>query len=376
MLFTKIKSLNKNAGVRFFVGLFLISLILSLALWGLLQNKKGVSIGLSLNPVGNMTGITLTVMSESNLKDVNGRIILPEGFEFVEGDLNWETDLVKGEPEEFDVVVKPILEGVWDIEAFAKGYSSVELKINIDSSLKAELITRIDPSQITNIEMTWKERIERDEERMKDLEWIERYYRICNGTECAVPEPLKGGELNDYFKSLDLKEDPVYVLVQFDTLGAEPSLLQLKRLELAGMSFFEGYPGSGYSYYSKASRNFLENKNYDFIRWIGIRGSGSKLYLFDGRLDGNCTGRLKILIGFYEGLEDSQIEKLSEFFNIEIDPEVEYLHVETDVDKIKEVASWGFIRNISPLVIERLAVVGFPQLRDLEYDYYGGVICN
>jgi len=55
----------------------------------------------------------------------NAQILLPEGFELIEGNLEWKGDVIRGTPVEMKVNVRAAKEGDWKIEARA-GYSPGE----------------------------------------------------------------------------------------------------------------------------------------------------------------------------------------------------------------------------------------------------------
>jgi hypothetical protein len=63
--------------------------------------------------------------------NVTAKIILPEGFEKVSGDLEWQGDIIQGAPLSLNATVKSIKTGDWDISAtslfyvYQQGYGGV-----------------------------------------------------------------------------------------------------------------------------------------------------------------------------------------------------------------------------------------------------------
>lgn len=70
--------------------------------------------------LGELTEITATVWYTSKIKEgmpeTIANIELPEGFELVDGDLNWE-GYVKNEPQQFSATIKAVEIGNWTIKA-------------------------------------------------------------------------------------------------------------------------------------------------------------------------------------------------------------------------------------------------------------------
>lgn len=321
----------------------LVIILILILLLNFLQTSISLDLSLSPTEINNKSKLTLIAEASSNIENVNGRIILPEGFELVEGKLEWETDLIKNEPKEFNVIIKPVKEGDWEIQALVEDYSAVELETKVDSSLKMEIQQKVDTLDKEYIYMTWKEWKEREEERMKDPKWIGNYYRACFEVEgCRVPEPLKGKELNDYFKSLNLVDDSVYVMIQFDVLGADPYLWQVWILKFNGVELLEGSGAGGHTYFAKASKSFLENKHYDFIRWIGVREPETKLH----GIDQNYTGSIDLLVLFYEGLNEEQIDEISDIKISHGGLGDNIIQVNAKIEQVNKIAELNFVKAV------------------------------
>jgi hypothetical protein len=358
--------------VNLFIWLGIILLLLLVVLFLLLDEAyaQPVKLNLSISPIdgSNLSKLSLSVESKKKINDVLGEIILPEGFELVEGNLRWEADLRPNEPKEFGAIVEPVQEGEWDIQAFAEGHSAIHLKTEIDPSLNVSLGKKIDPSQITEYEETWKDWLEKKERDMQ--EHPEKYYRACfEASGCKVPASLKGKELNDYFKSLSLSDDPMYVLVQFDVLGADPSWIQVNFLRLQGLELFgDTIRGGAHTYVAKASKNFLENKHYDFIRWMGVKESEVKLPEGLMKRVSNCTGNIEVNVFFYEKFENlddfeakrNQVLDLSEKL---IGQGEDMLSITIDVRNLSEIASLNFVEKLE--IVSRPCITGGLDIRSL-----------
>ena len=59
--------------------------------------------------------ITLTVTTIRSAPTASAKITLPEGFELVSGDLNWNGELVENQPLQLKVIVKAVKTGNWTI---------------------------------------------------------------------------------------------------------------------------------------------------------------------------------------------------------------------------------------------------------------------
>ncbi len=55
-----------------------------------------------------------------NWADTTAGITLPDGFELIEGDLNWQGDIIGDDIKEFKIKVKAVENGEWIVEANAK----------------------------------------------------------------------------------------------------------------------------------------------------------------------------------------------------------------------------------------------------------------
>ena len=172
-----------------------------------------------------------------------------------------------------------------------------------------------------------------------------RSWSACYGFECFTPAERRGQASIDYFKSLNLTDDFIYVIMQFDAPGGDPTVEQMNLLAVDNITLFE-YHGD-HSYYAKAPRAILESKSYDFVRWAGIAekplmkiDTGSPIrYIYN-----NCTGSIKLTAVFYEKLNDEQTNKIRELVN-----SFNYGNigiVEINVSKIYDFVSLNFVERV------------------------------
>ncbi|MCH7851054.1 MAG: hypothetical protein IH845_05415 [Nanoarchaeota archaeon] len=321
--------------------IFAILLILLLTLRGLFllnYNNPIIEVKFSLSEINveNVSELSLVVKSSKDIKNTNGEIVLSEGIELVEGSLIWKRDLIKDKEEKISIKIKTETEGNYQILGFV-GTSFVQSEIKVDSSLKSQLIQRFDSSQIIEYQEPKYEKRKRT--------WL---IPMADGK--IVPEPLKGKELNNYFKNLDITEENVYVMIQFEGDEGDPNPKWVRELERDGTFLFKWH--GDHVYYARMPKNVLEEESYDFIRWIGIEDPILKLSEWIREVvEDNCTGELDINIVFYEDLNEEQSAQLSEIFERTMDGE------RVSIGGIEEIAKLGFVDKISPEVSPSLAVI-------------------
>ena len=312
---------------------------------------------------GKNAELTLSAISKKDINNLAVKIDLPENLEIVEGDLQLNLDLEKDKSQEINLIIKSVKEeGKGIISAStAGGGASTSLGVSVDSEgrITAEPQQRVPDEDITEY---YETKEEWEEETRKDMEENpEKYYRACFDADgCRIPDPLKGEELNDYFKSLNLTDDPVYVMVQFDVIGADPSWLQVNLLKLQGMTVFEDSSGAGaHTYYAKASKNFLENKNYDFIRWIGIREADAKIPgSLREKIEEGCSGSVDILIIHYENFEANEVDLIKGGSEHVYGIGDNTIRSQVSIKSLTDIASFNFIEKIEISVLPSICPPG------------------
>lgn len=345
-------------------------------------DNSDVKIELSFSQVNNIneTELTLTVESRRDMSGVSGYIYLPENLVVVEGNLEWEVDLEKDEPVEISVIIKSTKDGIGIITAFTK---------NENTNVSLGVISKSGKVTKTSFSRSHEEIVKDLEERMQDPYWINNYYRACFDADgCRVPEPLKGEELNNYFRSLNLTDNPVYVLMQFDVLGADPHPEHLEILRDNGVELID-VGGGGHTYFAKASRDFLENKHYDFVRWIGVRVAKAKLFpaLREKVWGQNCTGKMDLGVSFYENLNTEQFKEIKKNTNgcligagyredCNLISNDDFITLRMDIDKIEILASLIFVEKI--IFGETMpSLLGGPGIfLSPEIDPFENIICD
>ncbi len=294
-----------------------------------------IKLTLSVSPINEekFAEVTLTVKSERSIQDASGKIILPEAYELVEGNLEWKTDLQANELEVFKLKVKSVKEGDWVIKATTD-----------DKSASAQVITKISPE---NIHYTYINASEFYKDKVCA-------YSACYGVldHCFKPEPRKGIDSINYFKSLNLTDDYIYGMMQFETLDCDPTKDQMNILAADNITLFEYY--GEHTYYAKIPKTILETKSYDFVRWIGIAENAS--WKVDNNLRNktfgkNCSGYVELMVNFYQNVKDipNYQNKLGLILNLSknvIRDGSESVTVNASVENIYKIASFNFVQRI------------------------------
>lgn len=293
-----------------------------------------IKLDLSISPIDEekFAEVTLTVKSERNVQDASGKIILPEAYELVEGNLEWKVDLEANEPEVFKLKVKSVKEGDWTIKAITE-----------DNSVSAQLPTKINESQRHGVYIN-------ESEFYKNRT---RSWSACYGFECFTLAERKGQDSINYFKSLNLTEDYIYVIMQFEDLGGDPSREEMDILAADNITLFE-YHGD-HSYYAKVPRTILETKSYNYVRWIGIAENASwKLHTSLGqRVNKNCTGNVMVSIHFYERFTDkSKVDLIINHTKSIVRYKEPYDLIRADVSlgNLVDISSFNFVKDIWPVI--------------------------
>lgn len=83
--------------------------------------------------------ITLTVITIRTAPTASAKITLPEGFELVSGDLNWNGELVENQPLQLKATVKAVKTGNWAIFGGGAGQGDyLYITVNQDSASVSE----------------------------------------------------------------------------------------------------------------------------------------------------------------------------------------------------------------------------------------------
>ena len=343
--------MNNTGKTKVGIGITLLALISLLTLInGCIEEKQEspVKLNLTVYPLEEVNGenyadVTLTVQSDTDMQNVIGEITLEEGLELSKGSLKWQAGhLQANQPQEFKITVKAPEGGSFGVTATAKD----SLPIKADSAIRI-----VSSTAYYYTEDKW---------RKETLRRMDRYNTICD-PDCRMPEPLKGQELNNYFKSLNLEDDPIYVMLQYDQkqlLNSLPSPLT-KELYLESLNEREEtikeegveilIQGGDKASLAKAPKRFLEEKHYDFIRWIGIPNPKAKLptNMREKIWDKHCTGKIELRITFYESPDYWQRRKLKQTANSDITSrEGNTGKIKTTADKIQQIATLNSIREI------------------------------
>ena len=138
-----------------------------------------------------------------------------------------------------------------------------------------------------------------------------RTFEVGLPSNSFVPQPRKGLDTINYFKSLNLTDGYVYAMMQFETLDGDPTKEQMDLFSVDNITLFE-YHGD-HTYYAKIPKTILETKSYDFVRWIGIIENGTSKVNSDTRASLNLipSESINVSILFYEEVNDEQLRKIS-----------------------------------------------------------------
>jgi len=175
-----------------------------------------------------------------------------------------------------------------------------------------------------------------------------RSWSACYGFECFTPAERRGQASIDYFKSLNLTDDFIYVIMQFDALGGDPTVEQMSILAADNITLFE-YHGD-HSYYAKVPRAILETKSYDFVRWIGITENPlMKMDWVFRYIHRNCTGSVRLRVLAYDIIDDKEFAKLQEIAIRVIGAksgQYDQLLVDINPSKIDNLLTLNFVERI------------------------------
>lgn len=330
------------------------------------QAVSSLSLNLFVSPIEivnneKFADVILTVESGSDVENVSGEIILPVGLELVEGSLGWEADLQKEKPKKFNLKLKSVKDGDWTIEAWSG-----------NTFVLAEVSTRVGHS---------------GEIYINESEFYKggvRSYHTGYPTGTFEPDlSVTGFAINEYFKGLNLTEEYIYVMMQFNALGGDPTPEQIDILAKDNLTLFR-YHGD-HTYRAKAPKIILETKSYDFVRWVGIVEDHS--VKLNGGLKGyaerNCTGEIKLEIAFYENLKDEQFRIIKEVssgclvgynLNCNSTSNDDIIDIETDINMLEEIASLNFVKTIG--VVPVMSILGGPGGFMPPTDPFANVTCN
>ena len=204
-----------------------------------------------------------------------------------------------------------------------------------------------------------------------------RTYKVGLPGGSYSPEPLRGETLNEYFAGLNLTQEYVYGLIQFETIDGQPTEEQEKVLKQDGIALFESH--GDFTYYAKIPTEFLKTQSLDFIRWAGLVAPEYKMNqpikeILWGK---NCSGRLNLNIILYEALTLVQFRELRDVsggcnigYQMKCDslPTEDIIYLSVNAESIETIASLDFVKTIELYI---LPTIGF----DI-YDPLEGVECH
>jgi hypothetical protein len=164
-----------------------------------------------------------------------------------------------------------------------------------------------------------------------------------------TPEIRQGAEINNYFKKLEIPEDNVYVILEFNENTKNKYFRELKRDNVEEIGKYDNN-----TYIYKFPREVLENKTYDFVKWIDVPKSNDKMNQeLKDSLDFNNTFYVKI--EFYEDYSDEELKKINHYakFSNKDAWEENAIYVlvgpklnEYSINQVEEIASFNFVKSV------------------------------
>lgn len=190
----------------------------------------------------------------------------------------------------------------------------------------------------------------------------ERTYKIgFPGYSFVVEDPLKGEDLNEYFKSLDLPEEKVYVVMLFEGDDGDPTYDQLNTLNRDGIKVFTENPVGDHAYFAIFPVENLETRSYDFVRWVGLIEPEWKLKKsVKEQIEAlEPNSQVSVLVKFYETpFTEEQIYQLLETTGASLikyetvedllmnDDEREYAKISMETQHIDSLLELSFVKDV------------------------------
>ncbi|MCH7851055.1 MAG: S8 family serine peptidase, partial [Nanoarchaeota archaeon] len=168
-----------------------------------------------------------------------------------------------------------------------------------------------------------------------------RSFKIKTKNGEVVPKPLKDKKLKDHFKSLNLKNNKVYVRIQFEGEDGNPSPEEVEILERDGIKLLDWH--GDHIYYARVPKTILETKSYDFIRWIGIN---EDIKIKKKSRDYISSNDVDLILIFYEDITNEDIEDIKNIQGIKIiEKGLDRLIVEVNSGNVDELLSINSIKK-------------------------------
>lgn len=172
-----------------------------------------------------------------------------------------------------------------------------------------------------------------------------------------VPKALKGGGLNNHFNSLNVEEDEVYVMMQFNTTSGRPTEQQLEMLSDHGVKVFEHH--GDYTYYARFPKQVLEKESFEFIRWIGLVEEWNSSAKIANRQELIELESANVTIILYESATDKKQAQLASIVDQVLEDYSKsegLLIASVSQQEIIEVASLNYVKQIEPFTLPELAL--------------------
>jgi len=137
--------------------------------------------------------------------------------------------------------------------------------------------------------------------------------------------------------------------MQFETWPeGDPTQEQIDKMKQAGLIKLYQYHGD-HTYPAKVTKNFLENHNFDHVRWIGIvENKDPYLKIVQDYKDHFLSQNAVNIEIVLHGGENSEIAIITNLSNRVINIRGNNLIVNMNSSKLFKVLSFNFVRNVNP----------------------------
>ena len=171
-----------------------------------------------------------------------------------------------------------------------------------------------------------------------------RSYKACvTGYSCfIVDQPRKGQNFTSYFTSLNITDEYIYGMLQFDGCWGLPEDEWLNTLGKDNFTLFDAM--GDHTFFFKAPRSVLTTKSYDFIRWAGVVEIPE--LKIESELRGKKFDSDEIIITAFEHLPSNRITEIQAFSDKIININDNVIVSKINSNLINRIASLNIVRKI------------------------------
>lgn len=291
--------------------------------------------------IDNTSKILIKITSNESIANATIAILLPENLTD-DNNVTWTGDINKNEPILIETPVNENASGNYSIETVLQT-SSTEFTGDIASTTSVEVI----PSNTTAVTEVGTSG------GSGGANWdpceTPRTYQACvTQFSCFnVDQPRKGENFTSYFASLNITDEYIYGMLQFDGCWGLPEDSWKAELWKDNFKLFSAM--GDHTFFFKAPRNILTTKSYDFIRWAGVvEDPNMKIWpdLMDD-IKNRPNESVRFGIVAYEVPTEEQYQKILVLIN-ELPPYSDrntYMSVIANASQIIKIAELGFTKE-------------------------------